>query len=93
MADRDDQSRGDDEGQNRSGQGDASADDIERAIVEGTGHPTGGSGGGRGDRLQADMPANTDPQREQHTRKGQAQSPRELTHNEPEKKHVPGGRG
>ena len=26
------------------------------------------------------------PRHDQHTRKGQAQSPRELTHNEPEKK-------
>ena len=26
------------------------------------------------------------PRHEQHTRKGQAESPRELTHNEPEKK-------
>ena len=93
MANRDDQNTRDNTDQNRSGQGDQNADDIERAIVEGAGHPTGGAGGGRGDQMQADMPGNTDPQREQHTRKGQAQSPRELTHNEPEKKHVPGGRG
>ena len=34
------------------------------------------------------MPGHTAPasEHEQHTRKGQAQSPRELTHNEPSKK-------
>jgi hypothetical protein len=32
------------------------------------------------------------PQHDQHTRKGQAQSPRELTHNEPPKKKRKGGR-
>ena len=78
---------------NRRELGDQEAEAIEQGIVEGAGHPTGGSGGGRGDALQADMPANTDPQREQHTRKGQAQSPRELTLNQPEKKQVPEGRG
>ncbi|MDQ3997981.1 MAG: hypothetical protein M3303_13310 [Gemmatimonadota bacterium] len=31
------------------------------------------------------------PQHDQHTRKGQAQSPRELTHNEPPKKKRKGG--
>ncbi|HYD53702.1 MAG TPA: hypothetical protein VEA99_13790 [Gemmatimonadaceae bacterium] len=93
MANRDDQHMRDETDQNRSRRGDRRADELEEGIIEGAGHPTGGAGGGRGDVLQADMPANTDPQREQHTRKGQAQSPRELTHNEPEKKHVPGGRG
>jgi hypothetical protein len=32
------------------------------------------------------------PQHDQHTRKGQAQSPRELTHNEPPKRKRKGGR-
>jgi hypothetical protein len=36
--------------------------------------------------MPIDMPRNTDMQREQHARKGQAQSPRELTLNQPEKK-------
>jgi hypothetical protein len=52
-----------------------------------TGHPmTEQSSVAPGAQMPVDMPANTDPQREQHTRKGQAQSPRELTLNQPEKK-------
>jgi len=79
---------------NRRGRGNRAIEQIEKAHVESTGHPSGGAAGGRGDVLPGDLPPNTDPQREQHARKGQAQSPRELTHNEPEKKRkVRGGRG
>jgi hypothetical protein len=93
MANRDDDNTRDRTDRDRSGRGDLTADQLEESVIEKAGHPTGGQHGGRGDMLQADMPANTDPQREQHTRKGQAQSPREMNHNEPVKKHVPGGRG
>jgi hypothetical protein len=92
MANRDDDNTRDRTDRNRGGRGNLKGDDVEQSVIEEVGHPTGGQGGGRGDVLQGDMPANTDPQREQHTRKGQAQSPRELNHNEPVKKHVPGGR-
>src|SRR3954468_2945030 len=65
-----------------------------------TGHPLGASGvsssnssansnssSTHGDReLSGDMPPNTDLSRAQHARQGQAQSPRELTLNQPEKK-------
>lgn len=54
-----------------------------------TGHPMGSRSPTKpGDEMPVDMPPNTE--REQHTRKGQAQSPRELTHNEPEKKRERG---
>jgi hypothetical protein len=52
-----------------------------------TGHPLGeGSSTTSSTQVPGDMPPNTDRQRDQHTRKGQAQSPRELNLNQPEKK-------
>lgn len=92
MANRDDQNQQDGIDVNRRGRGNRAAERLEKEYLESTGHPSGGAAGGRGDVLQGDMP-NTDPQRQQNTRKGHAQSPREQTPNEPEKKRVPGGRG
>ena len=46
----------------------------------------------RGESRETTVPAEAlvPPRHEQHTRKGQAQSPRELTHNEPPKKRRSG---
>ena len=93
MANRNDDRDRNDTGRNRRDRGNRRGDEIEEAYLESTGHPSGGRSEARGDRMPADMPGNTDPQREQHTRKGQAQSPRELTPNQPEKKQRPEGRG
>jgi hypothetical protein len=93
MANRNDDNSRDNTGGDRRTKGNVRGDEIEEAHVEGTGHPSGGQSAARGDQTPVDMPGNTDPQREQHTRKGQAQSPRELNTNQPEKKHVPEGRG
>jgi hypothetical protein len=93
MANRNDDNSRDNTGGDRRTKGNLSGDEIEQAYVEGTGHPSGGRSGAGGDQMPVDMPGNTDPQREQHTRKGQAQSPRELNINQPEKKQVPEGRG
>ncbi len=58
-----------------------------------TGHPLGeNSSNQRGDQLAGDLPPNTDLTRGQHARKGQAQSPRELNLNQPEKKKEGHGR-
>ena len=51
-----------------------------------TGRPLGGGSETSGSRMSADMPKNTDLQRGQHARKGQAESPRELNLNQPERK-------
>jgi hypothetical protein len=50
---------------------------------------------GRGASRETAVPAEAlvSPRREQHTRKGQAQSPRELTHNEPPRRKRKGGLG
>lgn len=93
MANRNDDNTRDNTGGDRRTKGNRAGEEIERAVLEGSGHPSGGPAGGRGDQLAGDMPGNTDPQLGQHTRKGQAQSPRELTPNQPEKKHHPEGRG
>jgi hypothetical protein len=47
----------------------------------------------RGASRETTVPAEAlvSPRHEQHTRKGQAQSPRELTHNEPPKRKRKGG--
>lgn len=93
MANRDDQNERDGFDVNRRGRGNRAAERLEKEHLESTGHPSGGAGGGRGDLLQGDLPPNVDPQRVQEPQKRQAQSPRERTHDEPEKKRVPGGRG
>src|SRR4051812_22381696 len=52
-----------------------------------TGHPLGERSAAPGEgEMAADMPPSTDLTRAQHSRKGQAQSPRELNLNQPEKK-------
>jgi hypothetical protein len=59
-----------------------------------TGHPLGSQKGALpGGRLAGDLPRDTDLTHDQHARKGQAQSPREVTLNQPEKKKKRGGRG
>jgi len=52
-----------------------------------TGHPLGEQPGEApsGERAPTEMPRDTDLQRGQHARKGQAESPRELNLNQPEK--------
>ena len=64
---------------------------AEREIAEQfeteTGHPPGGTASdGRGDILPGDLPPDTEVHHGQHARKGQAESPRELNLNQPEKK-------
>jgi hypothetical protein len=63
------------------------AREIAQEMEAGAGHPVGTPGATRpGSEMPVDMPRNTDMMREQHARKGQAESPRELTLNQPEKK-------
>ena len=63
------------------------AREIAEEMEAGAGHPVGTRSAARSEtEMPVDMPRNTDMQREQHARKGQAQSPRELTLNQPEKK-------
>lgn len=69
------------------GRGRRAEGDIAEQFETQTGHPLGASRPDTSaDRVSNDMPGNTEAQREQHARKGQAQSPRELSHNQPEKK-------
>ena len=51
-----------------------------------TGRPLGSGAETSGRRAPSDTAPDTDHQRGQHARKGQAQSPRELNVNQPEKK-------
>ena len=51
-----------------------------------TGRPLGAGPDTSGRRMPADTPRNTDLQRGQHARKGQAESPRELNLNQPPKR-------
>ena len=61
--------------------------EIEEEFETQTGHPLGSqSSTTPSNQMPSDLPPNTDLQRDQHTRKGQAQSPRELNLNQPEKK-------
>lgn len=60
---------------------------LEEQFESQTGHPLGErSSNQRGDKFVGDLPPNTDLTRDQHSRKGQAQSPREENLNQPEKK-------
>lgn len=51
-----------------------------------TGRPLGGGAETSGSRMPDDTPPKTDLRRAQHARKGQAESPRELNLNQPERK-------
>jgi hypothetical protein len=77
----------DERGNPHGGHGRRAEKDLEEHFETQTGHPLGESGGVvSGDRMPNNMPGQTDLQRDQHARKGQAQSPRELNLNQPEKK-------
>jgi hypothetical protein len=68
------------------GHGRSAAREIAEQYTTETGHPPGGSSAAPANQMPVDMPPNTNPTLEQHSRKGQAQSPREETLNQPEKK-------
>ena len=69
------------------GHGRRAEKDLAEEFETQTGHPLGeGSSTTSGERMPENMPPNTDRQHDQHARKGQAQSPRELNLNQPEKK-------
>jgi len=88
----------DERGNPHGGRGRRAENNIAEQFETQTGHPLGANAGNdRGDErgedrsgnrggLSADLPRNTDLTRDQHARKGQAQSPRELNLNQPEKK-------
>jgi hypothetical protein len=74
-------------GNPHGGRGRRAENNIAEQFETQTGHPLGKNASEqRGDKLAGDLPPNTDLTRDQHARKGQAQSPRELTLNQPEKK-------
>ncbi len=77
----------DERGNPHGGHGRRATRDIEEQFESQTGHPLGDqTSNQRGDKLAGDLPPNTDLTRDQHSRKGQAQSPREENLNQPEKK-------
>jgi len=77
----------DERGNPHGGHGRRVEHDIAEQFETHTGNPLGQPGAGTsGDVVSGDMPARADMQRGQHARKGQAQSPRELNPNQPEKK-------
>lgn len=74
-------------GNPHGGRGRRAENNIAEQFETQTGHPLGEHASNqRGDQLAGDLPPTTDLARDQHTRKGQAQSPRELNLNQPEKK-------
>jgi hypothetical protein len=74
-------------GNPHGGHGRRAERNMEEEFETQTGHPLGENASDqRGDQLAGDLPPNTDLTRGQHARKGQAQSPRELNLNQPEKK-------
>jgi hypothetical protein len=75
-------------GNPHGGRGRRAENNIAEQFETQTGHPLGaGASTSPSDALPADMPPReTDLTRDQHSRKGQAQSPRELNLNQPEKK-------
>ena len=77
----------DERGNPHGGHGRRAENDIAEQFETQTGHPLGaGSSTTPGNEMPVDMPPSTDREHDQHTRKGQAQSPRELNLNQPEKK-------
>jgi hypothetical protein len=79
--------------QKREGGGQNAGREIEREIESRTGHPTsaggqeGNTGAAETNGQLADEFLGVSPRSHQHARKGQAESPRELTLNQPEPKH------
>jgi hypothetical protein len=74
-------------GNPHGGRGRRAENNIAEQFETQTGHPLGSQGANTaGSRMPTDMPHQTDLQREQHARKGQAQSPREQNLNQPKKK-------
>lgn len=79
--------------ENRKGGGRNVARDIEREVETRSGHPTSGTegqqadGSNRTNEETADEFLGVSPRSHQHARKGQAESPRELNLNQPERKH------
>jgi hypothetical protein len=77
----------DERGNPHGGHGRRAEQDIAEQFETQTGHPLGeGSSATAGDRMPGNIPSDADRQHDQHARKGQAQSPRELNLNQPEKK-------
>lgn len=78
----------DERGNPHGGRGRRARQDISEQFETQAGHPLGSRSPNTGDRALTDEArrSDTDPTGVQHTRKGQAQSPRELTLNQPEKK-------
>ncbi len=70
------------------GRGRRAAHDISEQFETQTGHPLGERNANTGARARSGTTRarKSDPTGVQHTRKGQAQSPRELTLNQPERK-------
>jgi hypothetical protein len=75
-------------GNPHGGHGRRAERDMSEQFETQTGHPlgAGSSSAGGEERLPSDMPGDTDLTHAQHSRRGQAQSPRELNLNQPEKK-------
>jgi hypothetical protein len=75
-------------GNPHGGHGRRAEHDIAEQFETQTGHPLGerAAGAAPGERPPTDAPRDTDLQRGQHARKGQAESPRELNLDQPEKK-------
>jgi len=72
-------------GNPHGGRGRRAQSKLDEQFETQTGHPLGGADTS-GRTTPADAPRDTHLQRDQHARKGQAQSPRELTLNQPERK-------
>jgi hypothetical protein len=74
------------------GSGANTAREIEEQIETRVGHPTGDQGGSADESRmreeRADEFLGVSPRSHQHARKGQAESPRELNPNQPEKKRA-----
>ncbi|HXT17911.1 MAG TPA: hypothetical protein VN706_19915 [Gemmatimonadaceae bacterium] len=74
-------------GNPHGGRGRRAENNIAEQFETQTGHPLGETASNqRGDQLAGDLPPSIDLRRDQHARKGQAQSPRERNLNQPEKK-------
>lgn len=79
-------------GNPHGGRGRRAQHDLAEQVETQTGHPLGSVEGSLGGtRTRGDLPR-TDLSHDQHARKGQAESPREATLNQPEKKKKRGGR-
>ncbi|HEY4307550.1 MAG TPA: hypothetical protein VGM82_23955 [Gemmatimonadaceae bacterium] len=75
-----------DESKNHPAHGRGAEKEIAHEIETATGHPPREASDAQSGQMPVDMPPSTEAH-EQHSRKGQAESPRELNPNQPEKKH------